>query len=104
MYRIEFVESAKYDLRALRKSDRVKVLDKVETHLTYKPALQSRSRIKMLRLGTFPPFRLRVDEFRIYYDVIESEQLVVILGVVPKADSAEWLRRSTEAHRKGEEI
>lgn len=102
MYGIEFVESAKYDLRALRKSDRVKVLDKVETHLTYKPMLQSKSRIKALRPGTFPPFRLRIDELRIYYDVIESEQLVVIWGVVSKTKSAEWLRRSTEEHQRGE--
>jgi mRNA-degrading endonuclease RelE of RelBE toxin-antitoxin system len=56
MYRIEFVDSAKYDLRALRKSDRVKVLDKVETHLTYKPTFQSRSRIKVLRPERFRHF------------------------------------------------
>jgi len=101
-YRIEFVNSAKDDLRSLRKSDQVKVLDRVEAHLTFKPTLQSKSRIKALRSGTFPPYRLRVDELRVYYDVIESERLVVVFGVVPKAKSAEWLQRSTEDHQKGE--
>ncbi len=38
-YRIEFVNAAKTDLRALRKSDRVKVLDRIETHLTHEPKL-----------------------------------------------------------------
>lgn len=101
--RIEFVNAAKADLRALRKRDQVKVLDKIETHLTHRPTLQSRSRIKSLRPGTFPPFRLRVDEYRVYYDVNESEQLVIIYGVVPKAQSTAWLSRSTEGHRKGEQ-
>lgn len=90
------------DLRALRKSDRVKVLDKVEMHLTHRPALQSKSRIKALRPGTFPPYRLRVDEFRVYYDVLESKRLVVVYGIVPKAESEQWLRESTESHQKGE--
>ncbi len=101
-YRIEFVDSAKDDLWALRKSDRVKVLDKVETHLTYEPTLRGKSRIKALRRGTFPPFRLRVDQFRVYYDVIESEQRVVVYGVVSKVKSEEWLRQSTEKHQKGD--
>jgi mRNA-degrading endonuclease RelE of RelBE toxin-antitoxin system len=65
-YRIEFADEAQLNLRAVRKSDQVKVIDRIETHLTYQPSLQSRSRIKSLRSGTFPPYRLRVDEFRIY--------------------------------------
>lgn len=101
-YRIEFVASAKADLLALRKSDQVKVLDRVEAHLAYQPTLRSKSRIKTLRPGTFPPYRLRVDELRVYYDVIESERLVVVYGVMPKAKSEEWLRRSTMNHQKGE--
>jgi mRNA-degrading endonuclease RelE of RelBE toxin-antitoxin system len=101
-YRIEFVNAAKADLRALRKTDQVKVLDKIEAHLIHQPTLQSKSRIKSLRPGTFPPFRLRVDKFRVYYDVNESEQLVIVYGVVPKTQSTAWLSRSTEGHGKGE--
>jgi mRNA-degrading endonuclease RelE of RelBE toxin-antitoxin system len=99
-YRSEFVDEAKFNLRVLRKGDQVKVLDKIETHLAYQPTLQSKSRIKSLRPGTFPPYRLRVDEFRVYYDVIDSERLVVIYGIVPKTESAAWLDRSSKDHRK----
>jgi mRNA-degrading endonuclease RelE of RelBE toxin-antitoxin system len=101
-YRIEFVGAAKDDLRVLRKSTRVKVLDRIETHLSYQPTLQGKSRIKTLRPGTRLPYRLRVDEFRVYYDVNESEQLVIVYGIVEKAQSAAWLSRSTKEHLEGE--
>ncbi len=101
-YRIEFVNAAKTDLRALRKSDRVKVLDRIETHLTHEPKLRSKSRIKPLRPGTYPPYRLRVDQFRVYYDVDEDNRLVIVFGIVRKAQSAAWLNHTTEDHQKGE--
>lgn len=100
-YQIEFAGAAKDDLRALRKSDRVKVLDRIETHLTYNPQLQSKSRIKVLRPGTFPPYRLRVDEFRVYYDVDEARQTVIVFGIVRKEKSTEWLNKSTAQRRRG---
>jgi len=102
-YRIEFVSAAKADLLALCKTDRVKVLDRIEQHLRHRPTFQSKSRIKSLRPGTFPPLRLRVDEFRVYYDVNEPEKLVMIFGVVAKSRSEAWLTESTKLHREGEE-
>jgi mRNA interferase RelE/StbE len=90
-FRIELVDAAKADLRRLRGVDRARVLDRIETHLTHQPTVQSRSRIKRLRSGTYPPYRLRVDDIRVYYDVDETRQLVVVLGIVPKSESAAWL-------------
>jgi len=100
-YRIEFSDAAKLDLGALRKSSQVKVLDKIESHLTYQPTTQSKSRIMSLRLGTFPHYRLQVDEIRVYYDVIESQHLVVVYGIVPKAKSEAWLEQSSKDHIEG---
>ncbi len=102
-YRIEFVSAATNDLRALRKSDRVKVLHRIERHLGHQPTRQSKSRIKALRPGTYPPYRLRVDEFRVYYDVKEPERLVIVFGVVLKTRSAAWLTQSTTERWKGDE-
>jgi mRNA interferase RelE/StbE len=67
-FRIELVDDAQADLRRLRAVDRAKVLDRIEKHLTDQPTAQSRSRVKRLRAGTYPPYRLRVDEIRVYYD------------------------------------
>ena len=90
-FRIELVDDAKAALRRLRAIDRAKVLDRIERHLTDEPTAQSRSRIKRLRAGTYPPYRLRVDDIRVYYDVDEAAQLVVVLGIVPKSESTAWL-------------
>ena len=49
----------------------------------------SKSRIKRLREVTSPEYRLRVDEWRVFYDVVENE--VWIRGVVKKPDTAAWL-------------
>lgn len=99
-FRIELVDDAKAALRRLRVVDRAKVLDRIERHLTDEPTAQSRSRIKRLRAGTYPPYRLRVDDIRVYYDVDEATRLVVVLGIVPKSESAAWLAGSTGQGRR----
>src|SRR6266852_50178 len=98
-FRIELVDDAKAALRRMRAVDRTKVLDRIERHLTEEPTAQSRSRIKRLRAGTYPPYRLRVDDIRVYYDVNEATQLVVVLGIVPKSESAAWLAGATSQER-----
>ena len=90
-FRMELVDAAKADLRRLRGVDRAKVLDRIATHLTHQPMVQSRSRIKQLRPGTYPPYRPRVDDIRVYYDVDEANRRVVVLGIVSKRESAAWL-------------
>jgi len=94
-FRIELVDDAKAALRRMRAVDRAKILDRIERHLKAEPTAQSRSRIKRLRAGTYPPYRLRVDDIRVYYDVNEATQLVVVLGIVPKSESAVWLAGAT---------
>jgi mRNA-degrading endonuclease RelE of RelBE toxin-antitoxin system len=98
-FRVELVDGAKADLRRLRAVDRAKVLDRLERHLTNEPTAQSRSRIKRLRAGTYPPYRLRVDDIRVYYDVDDAAHVVVVLGIVPKTESATWLAGRTGQSR-----
>jgi hypothetical protein len=38
-----------------------------------------------------PQYRLRVDEIRIFYDILDN--LVEIIAIVPKSQAAEWLLR-----------
>ncbi len=90
-FKIELVQEARADLKALPKSDQVRVLTAIEVHLTQEPLRQSKSRIKRLRPGTRPPFRLRVDDIRVYYDVVEDTRTVVVYGIVEKRHSLDWL-------------
>ena len=98
-FRIELGDEAKAALRRLRALDRAKIVDRTERHLTIEPTAQSRSGIKRLRPGTYPPYRLRVDDIRVYYDVDETRRLVIVLGIVPKSDSAAWLAGPTGRER-----
>lgn len=57
----------------------------METHLRHEPDRASRSRIKRLRGRQSATYRLRVGDFRIFYDVAEEE--VVIIAVLHKRDT-----------------
>lgn len=77
------------DLRRLKAKVRSEVRDALETHLRSEPAKTSRSRIKRLRGLAKPQYRLRVDGWRIFYDV--SGSTVEILAIVPKSEAESWL-------------
>ena len=93
-HEITFAPEALEDLRRLRKVDAVIVIDAIELHLRHAPEFISRSRIKRLRELTSPQYRLRIDEWRVFYDVAEGE--VRIRGVVRKPDANDWLAQFGE--------
>src|SRR5947199_9233445 len=78
------------DLRKLRAYDRRAVLDVLERVLTTTPTQVSRSRIKRLRGVDSPQYRLRVAEFRVFYDVVAAG--VYVLRVLAKPAVADYLR------------
>jgi mRNA interferase RelE/StbE len=98
-YEIVLSPQAIDDLAGLRANDRAEIRDALERHLRHQPAETSRSRIKRLRGLKRPQFRLRVGEFRIFYDV--SEQEVQILAIVKKSEAAKWLEKESKRQRKG---
>lgn len=84
------------DLRRLTARHRAMVRDALERHLRHEPARTSRSRIKRLKGLARPQYRLRVDEIRVFYDLVESETTVEVLAIVPKSQAAAWLQRAGE--------
>ena len=90
-YEITFAPEAIEDFKHLAAGDRSTIRDAIEIHLRHEPKKVSKSRIKRLRGVSRPEYRLRVDEFRVFYDVKETE--VEILAVVPKSRASEWLER-----------
>ena len=96
MYRVETHEDAEAELDELRSYDRNRVLDEIEEQWTHSPTKVSR-RKKVLQaleppwdqLG--PVWQLRVGDYRVFYDVVEREKLVIVRAVRRKA-----ARRTTE--------
>jgi len=93
-YEIIFAPETVDDFRRLSAGDRATIRGALETHLRHEPKKISRSRIKRLRGMSRPEYRLRVDEFRAFYDAKETE--VEILAIVPKSKASEWLERYGE--------
>ncbi len=91
-FEIEFSAEADKDLNRIRAFYRSTILDAIEEHLQYAPTQISRSRIKRLHLLGSPAYRLRVDDYRVYYDIDEDARMVKILRVLSKADSLGYLR------------
>lgn len=82
------------DLRNLPAHDRSWVRDAIERHLRHEPGKVSKSRIKRLRGLRRPQYRLRIEDIRIFYDVVGRR--VEILAIVPKPQANEWLDKEGE--------
>ena len=88
-YEIVLTETAQRHYLALDARWRAVVKNGLETHLRHEPAKTSRSRIKRLRDREHPEDRLRLDEYRVFYDI--AGQTVVVLAIVPKGGATDWL-------------
>ena len=92
VYRIEVAPAADDDLAGMKAFYRNEVLDAIDEHLAHTPTAISQSRIKRLRLLDSPGYRLRVGDYRVYYDVDETSSTVKILRVLSKAASLDYLQ------------
>ncbi len=93
-YQIILAPEAVQDFKSLEAHDKAKVKDLIEKHLRHTPSKVSKSRIKRLRGLRHPQYRLRIDEFRVFYDIEEST--IQILAIIPKLKAAKWLEQTGE--------
>jgi len=93
-YEILFAPEAVQDFKRLSARDRSPVKEAIEKHLRVEPQKISKSRIKKLQGMSQPQYRLRVDEIRVFYDVVEAT--VEILAIIPKSKATEWLEEMGE--------
>jgi mRNA-degrading endonuclease RelE of RelBE toxin-antitoxin system len=85
-YDIQYADEAVADLRALRAYDQRRILDGIERHLTFQPKFVSKSRIKAMVQPFWSQFRLRMDDYRVYYDVDDETRVVFVLRVLMKTN------------------
>jgi mRNA-degrading endonuclease RelE of RelBE toxin-antitoxin system len=79
-FEIQFTDAAWQDLATLRKFDRGQVVNGIETQLTHQPDVETRNR-KRLRPNQLAEWELRIDHFRVFYDVRPDEPSVKIVAV-----------------------
>ena len=94
-YEILLAPEAARQFRAVRAFDRAAIGEALETHLRHQPDVISKSRIKRLRGLSRPQYRLRVNDYRVFYDIVDQE--VQVLAIVAKEEAEAWLADAGEA-------
>ena len=90
MFRIVFTPEAIDDLRQFRKYDQQHVVAAIETQLLHQPAHETRHR-KRLRPNALAEWELRVQTFRVFYDVDVAQTVVKIAAVGSKEGNTLFL-------------
>jgi mRNA-degrading endonuclease RelE of RelBE toxin-antitoxin system len=84
-YGIRLKPSAIRDMDRLRKYDASQIADGMEGHLGTEPRKESKSRIKRLKGISDPDYRLRLGDYRVFYNVVG--QRVDVLRVMHKEET-----------------
>lgn len=71
MYHIEYTEEALIDLEFFRKAEQQLILDKIDQQLINEPAIETTNR-KRLRPNQVAEWELRIDKYRVFYDVLDE--------------------------------
>jgi mRNA interferase RelE/StbE len=90
---VRYSNEAVEQLKKLRAFDRTAILDHIEQILCVNPAMESKGRVKRLRKPAPTQYRLRVGEFRVFYDV--DQETVLMIQVLSKQDSIDYLGGSS---------
>ena len=83
---IVFTPEALEDLRLFRKGERTRIIEAMEEQLSHEPHHETRNR-KRLRPNQMAEWVLRVDRFRVFYDIEEAARLVKVEAIGLKRGS-----------------
>jgi mRNA-degrading endonuclease RelE of RelBE toxin-antitoxin system len=80
-FEIEFAPEVEEHLQALTARQRTIVFDAIDNQLIYEPMVETRNK-KPMRPNALAPWELRIQNMRVYYDIEqEPEAMVVILAI-----------------------
>ena len=83
-YEIRFEPDARQHLRGMSAYDRAIVVAAIDVQLTHTPAEETRHR-KQIDASLLGTWELRVGDFRVFYDVLESEAVLLIHAIGVKS-------------------
>ncbi len=88
-FRIEISDLAESELKAIRVFERRTIVDQMKAQLTHQPTIATRNRKRLETAAPsfehVPPiWELRVDAWRVFYDVDESKEAVFVRAVRKK--------------------
>lgn len=80
-FRIQYSRRALEELRELRKSDQVTITQTIERSLRDHPERVTARSIKKLNPPLLAGYRLRIGDYRAFYDVYRDDKTVVIIAI-----------------------
>jgi mRNA-degrading endonuclease RelE of RelBE toxin-antitoxin system len=83
MYEIEYTASAQQDLAYFKRHEQVLIYDQINEPLKYEPTRETRNR-KRTRPNNTAEWELRIDRFRVFYDVDTVVRIVSIEAIGEK--------------------
>lgn len=86
MFEIRFAEGVEEDLRKIRSFYRNQILDAIEEQLTHEPSIITKNRKRLENLVSpwqtvTSIWELRIGEYRVFYDVSDTESVVYVRAV-----------------------
>lgn len=91
MFAIRFTPEAIQDLRSYAKRDRKRIMDEIDSCLKHEPSRETRNN-KRLRPNRLAEWELRVDRFRVFYDINEEKAMVKVEAIGHKRGNRLYLR------------
>jgi mRNA-degrading endonuclease RelE of RelBE toxin-antitoxin system len=83
MFEIQLSEDAERQLKQFSARDRRILIAAIEEQLTHQPTIPTRNR-KLLRASPLATWELRVQEFRVLYNVDEAIVTVLVVAIAVK--------------------
>ena len=91
MFTIDLSDEALEELRHFRKRDSTMIFNEIERQLIYQPDVETRNR-KPLRAHSLGEWELRVDRFRVFYDIDIENKAVLVKAVGAKVGNRLFIR------------
>src|SRR5262245_27744355 len=82
-FEIEFSTDAERHLKQFNARERKVILDTIEQQLSQQPNVPTRNR-KLLRANPLAAWELRVQDFRVFYNIDEEQVLVIVVAIGEK--------------------
>jgi mRNA-degrading endonuclease RelE of RelBE toxin-antitoxin system len=83
-YSVFYSDEAISDLSTIRAYDRARIISEIDQLLQINPMLESKAKIKKLAQPALSDYRLRVGEYRVFYDADEVAKDVEIIRILEK--------------------
>ena len=91
MFELRLTIEAIEDLRFFGKADRRWIVKETEKQLAHEPTVETRKR-KRLRPNQVTEWELRIDPFRVFYDVDSEHRLIKVRTVAYKEGNTLYVR------------